>query len=122
VRVFDAKDERAAVTPGEKPVEERRTGAADVQVTGRRRRKSNADHGSIVVCCCLPAAGCRLPEARSWKLEAGSWKPEAGSWKPEATYRMIPRKKRISSSTRIRMIVSSSRWPREIETCSTAKR
>ena len=37
VRVFDAQHERAAVPPGVQPVEQRRPGAADVQVAGRRR-------------------------------------------------------------------------------------
>src|SRR5258708_32142555 len=37
-------------------------------------------------------------------------------------YFMIPSTKRTSSSTRIRMTVSSRKWPREIDTCSQAKR
>ena len=35
VGVFDAQDERAAVTTGVEPVEKRSAGAADVQVAGR---------------------------------------------------------------------------------------
>ena len=42
VGVFDAQDERAAVAPRVEPVEERRAGAADVQVTGRRGREADA--------------------------------------------------------------------------------
>ena len=49
VGVFDAEHERAAVPAGEQPVEERRARAADVEIAGGRRRKTNADHGSIVL-------------------------------------------------------------------------
>src|ERR1700683_2958692 len=38
VRVLDAQDELPAVVPGEEPVEQRGTGRADVEKTGRGRR------------------------------------------------------------------------------------
>ncbi len=41
VGVLDAQQELAASTPGVEPIEEGRARAADMQVTGRRRRKSN---------------------------------------------------------------------------------
>ena len=44
VGVLDAQDERAAVAPGVEPVEERRAGAADMQVARGRRGKADADH------------------------------------------------------------------------------
>ena len=43
VRVLDAQNKRAAVMAREKPVEERGARAADVQVTGRRRSKADAN-------------------------------------------------------------------------------
>src|SRR5262249_582967 len=45
VGVLDAQDEDAAVTPREEPVEERRSRAADVKITGRGRSESNAGSG-----------------------------------------------------------------------------
>jgi hypothetical protein len=45
VRVLDAKHERAAVTAGEQPVEERGARAADVQIARRRRREADARYG-----------------------------------------------------------------------------
>ena len=42
VGVLDAQHEHAAVTPREQPVEERRAGAADVEVAGGRRREADA--------------------------------------------------------------------------------
>ena len=42
VGVFDAQHEHAAVAAGVEPVEERRAGAADVQVARGRRRKTDA--------------------------------------------------------------------------------
>ena len=42
VGVLDAEDERAAGVAGVKPVEQGRARPADVQVTGRRRGKTNA--------------------------------------------------------------------------------
>ena len=42
VSVFDAQNERAAGVAGVKPVEQRSARAADVQVTGGRRSKTNA--------------------------------------------------------------------------------
>ena len=44
VGVLDAQHERAAVPAGIQPVEQRRAGAADVQVAGGRRGKADADH------------------------------------------------------------------------------
>ena len=51
VRVLDAQDERAAMAAREEPVEERRARAADVQITGRRRREANANHPFLRVLC-----------------------------------------------------------------------
>ena len=51
VRVFDAQHERAAVPAREEPVEQRRAGAADVQVTRRRRGKTDADHVLVLYPC-----------------------------------------------------------------------
>ena len=47
-----------------------------------------------------------------------SW-PEVKEGEP---YVMMPRKNSTSSRTRMRMIVSSRKWPREMAICSTAKR
>ena len=41
IGVFDPQNQLAAVAPGQQPVEQRRTGAADVEWTGRARRKPN---------------------------------------------------------------------------------
>ena len=46
VGVLDAQDKRAAVMPREEPVEERRARAADVQITGGRRSKADANRDS----------------------------------------------------------------------------
>ena len=43
VGVFDAQDEHAAEPPREQPVEQRRAGAADVQVAGGRGSETDAD-------------------------------------------------------------------------------
>jgi len=43
VGVFDAQNEFAAVMPCEKPVEKRRARPTDVQITGGRGGKTNAD-------------------------------------------------------------------------------
>ena len=45
----------AAVPAREEPVEERRAGAADVQVAGRRRSEADADHHSILTARCNKA-------------------------------------------------------------------
>src|SRR6185436_5801785 len=51
VRIFDAQHEDAAVAPGVQPVEQRRARTADVEITGRGRRKPNAwDHAPIISC------------------------------------------------------------------------
>ena len=42
VGIFDAQDEHTAVAAREKPVEERGSGAADVQIAGWRRCEANA--------------------------------------------------------------------------------
>ena len=42
VGVFDAQDEGAAMAAGVEPVEQRRAGAADVEIAGRRRRETDA--------------------------------------------------------------------------------
>ena len=42
VRVLDAQDEGAPISPGEQPVEERRAGIADVQVTGGTGSETNS--------------------------------------------------------------------------------
>ncbi len=53
VGVLDAQDERAALMAGEQPVEQGGPGAADVEETRRRRRKTGPDchpgHGSLGV-------------------------------------------------------------------------
>src|SRR5207244_13324353 len=43
IGVLDPEHEHAAMVAREEPVEERRTGAADVEMTGRARREANAD-------------------------------------------------------------------------------
>ena len=44
VGVLDAQHEHAAMPPRVEPVEERRARAADVKVSGRRRREADANH------------------------------------------------------------------------------
>ena len=73
----------AAMAAREQPVEERRAGAADVEVAGRRRREADANHPAIVVAGKFPfrAAGrvrgrrfrrssrgreCRSPGRATW--------------------------------------------------------
>src|SRR5687768_4124116 len=46
VGVFDAEHERAAVPARVEPVEERGAGAADMEVPGRRRSKTDTRHGA----------------------------------------------------------------------------
>ena len=48
VGVLDAQDERAVVAARQQPVEERRAGVADVELTGRTRCKSNSHHAGSV--------------------------------------------------------------------------
>ena len=48
VGVFDAKDEGAAVTAGVEPVEQRRAGAADVEVAGGGGREAKTRHLGII--------------------------------------------------------------------------
>ena len=43
VGVFDSKNKRAPVMPGKKPVEQGRSRSANMQITRRRRRKTNAN-------------------------------------------------------------------------------
>ena len=44
IRVFDAQHERPAMTPGVEPIEERRAGAADVEVSRGGWSKADAEH------------------------------------------------------------------------------
>src|SRR4051795_11167688 len=79
IRIFDAQHERSFVTPRKEPVEERRPGAAHVQIPGRRRRKANADHLTDYrlirgAGCGVRAAGRGVPKARG----AGAKAPGAG--------------------------------------------
>jgi hypothetical protein len=41
IGILDPQDERAAVAPRVQPVEQRRPGSPDVEITGRRRRKTH---------------------------------------------------------------------------------
>ena len=50
IGVFDAQHERAAVPAGVEPVEQRRPGAADVEIAGRRGSEADADHLLILAC------------------------------------------------------------------------
>src|SRR4029453_2113293 len=50
IGIFDAEHERAAVAAGGQPVEERRSGGADMEITSRGRGKPNANHPTILAC------------------------------------------------------------------------
>ena len=68
VGVLDAQHERAAVPAGEQPVEERRAGAADVQVAGGRWREADAnhlEHCKVRRCKCASGPSCSTPRPAS---------------------------------------------------------
>src|SRR6185436_8333445 len=78
VGVFDAEDERAAVTAGEEPVEQRRARAADVQVAGGGWSEADARRHPTILTTGgsfrLPAAG---PEGPAY-AEVGRVYAEVG--------------------------------------------
>jgi hypothetical protein len=43
VGILDAQNQFAAVMSGKEPIKQRRPRAADVEITGRRRRETDAD-------------------------------------------------------------------------------
>src|SRR5439155_25894449 len=59
VGVFDAQNEFAAVMPGKKPVEKRSARSANVQITGGRGGKTDADFGSHAIVILSESEGSR---------------------------------------------------------------
>ncbi len=69
VRILDAKNERAPFVPSEEPVKQSGSDSADVQVSGRTRRKSysnvahhrtSSDFSNVMVrMSIIPRAGCK---------------------------------------------------------------
>ena len=66
--------------------------------------------------------GCLRHARRAGSRTDGPARAARLTERPRAITFMMPRKNSTSSSTRIRMMVSSMNWPREMATCSTAKR
>ena len=54
VGILNSQHEGAAMAPCEEPIEQRRAGAADVEVAGRRRSEADANHGPTLLSPILP--------------------------------------------------------------------